>query len=392
VGSVGLMMSVGAIIGGTSLAVILGLLTAVSPAQINEGFNLTNHTLVAIFTFIFVWACVSYIKSGKISRLLLLALSLGSVASAHYEAALMGTLAISAIIIRRPKIKWIALSIILAVLPFIPLVIFDLTHNYYNIRGIIEYSRFGQYKIYVPNRWLTYAVVFIPHLWGMVVGGTNISGYITFAFTIIVTAIAIKAKRINKLIVSIWISIAVMIFAIRFYRGERFESYFVFLHPFMLILSAWALWIFYKWKKIAGILLSGVLVVISIIPTVSSIIHSENFTVRQVHGWINVLTTKYPGEKFDMYDFKYNSTGKSIPLVLFMNHAGLISPSGRRIGFGVPPKSERPYHLEIKENNIGFDLWDLSSSSSAILQKNEWARINPENIYAGATEWYTNIH
>jgi hypothetical protein len=388
VGSVALFIIVGEIIDGTTLAVILGLLVAVSPAQIDEGSNLINHALVAVFSMTTVGFGFWYAKTGKTISIIFLGLSIGAAASGHYEAALMGIFILYLFAIRRPSIKAFLIFLICAVLPFIPLVIFDLNHNFYNIRGILDYSRYGQYKIYIPNRWLTYAGVFIPNLWGMVTGGNNIMGYIAIAITGLATAFAIKTKQLNRYIVGIFISLVAMIFITRYYRGERFVSYFVFLHPFMLIATAWACNFIYQKQKIAGILLVSAIVISGMIPTIKNINNSVNFTQYEAKGWKQVLTAKYPKEKFDVYDFRYNSPGKSLALVLYLDQVGLISPTGRRIGFGMPPKLERPHHQEIKENTFGYDIWDLSASSSAVLVKNEWARVNPENVYTGATNWY----
>jgi hypothetical protein len=389
--SIILFIDMGLIIGGLPLAIILGLFAAVSPAQIDQGFLLINHSLVALLTTVSVWCGIRYLKTGKTIFGALFALTLGSDISAHYQSILLASFAIPIYLINKPKIKQISLFIILAIIPFIPLVIFDLTHNFYNYRGIIDYILYGQYKIYIPNRWLTYTGIFIPHIFGYIIGGFNFFGYLIMTTIGIVGIFALIEHKINRYIFCLLVSLFLMLISLRYYRGERYESYFVFLHPFILVCFAWACWSAIQKQKVIGLLITGCVIIASLIPTIYSIIHAQNYTALQVKGWIKLLTTKYPGEKYDFYDYHYSGTAKSLPLILFLNQQNLISANGRKIGFGIPEKSEVPFHQEIKENTVGYDLWDLSSSSSAILQKAGWARINPDDIYRGATEWANKL-
>jgi hypothetical protein len=385
-----LSIRIGYIIGGLSMAVILGILTAVSPAEINQGFNLTNPSLVAVFVTIALWTGFEYLNSGTFIMAALFGLACGSAVTSHYQAALILIFAVTVFLTRKIKFAHIVAWILSFTLPFVPLIFFDLTHNYYNLRGIIDYARFGQYAVYIPNRWMTYAGKFIPYLWGTIIGGNTPMGYFIIILTGITFLLTLVNHKLQKIFWGTLLSTALMIFCLRYYRGEKYESYFVFLHPFILTISAWTLFMIYRKQQILGIILIGIITIYSIIPILKSALKAENYTDLEAKGWVRVLTQKYPQEKFDMYDFRYNSAGKSLALTLYLNQKNLISSTGHRIGFGTPPKTERTYHMEILENNVGYDLWDLTASSPAVLQKNEWARINPENIFKGITRWYEN--
>ena len=218
VGEVILLMATGSVIGGTALAVVLGLFAAVSPAQIDQGLNLTNPSLVSIFATVAVWAGITYLKSGSIKKLILLALSVGLAFTTHYQAALLGVFALTILILRRPKWTHILLFAVISVLPIIPLVRFDMLHHYYNYRGIVDYLKFGQYKVYIPNRWLTYLGVFIPHLWNIVIGANTPVTFLIIGCIILSCILAWYTKEYTSYSVGMLISLALIIGALRFYR------------------------------------------------------------------------------------------------------------------------------------------------------------------------------
>jgi hypothetical protein len=68
------LIRIGRAIGGNTLGVILGLFAAVSPAEISQGFNLTNPSLVAVCTTIAVLAGIEYLGNGKTLMLAVLVL------------------------------------------------------------------------------------------------------------------------------------------------------------------------------------------------------------------------------------------------------------------------------------------------------------------------------
>jgi hypothetical protein len=41
---------------------------------------------------------------------------------------------------------------------------------------------------------------------------------------------------------------------------------------------------------------------------------------------------------------------------------------------------------------MGYQFWDLNSSSSAELELEGWHKINPSHVYKTSAEWYKNIN
>jgi hypothetical protein len=99
----------------------------------------------------------------------------------------------------------------------------------------------------------------------------------------------------------------------------------------------------------------------------------------------NMLVAKYPNETFSLYDWKYSTSGLSLPMVLYLDAGNLSSDSGRRIGV---MRSEEATKLSLTPiATFSATLVDLSASDSAHLQKAGWHDVNPNAIYHQTEDW-----
>lgn len=392
VGIVILMMVIGHILYGKPLSLIAGLYTAISPAQIIQSLNITNPSLVAVFSVLSLFYLVRYIDSGRYAYIFLLGISIGLAINAHFQALYLAILIPIVLILRKDKIKAYAIAFVGMFLPFIPYLLVDSRIGFYNLRGIIDYALYGQNKIYVPNRWLTYAFGFLPDLWGQVIGGSTFIGYIALALTVIAVIITVIRKKLSRSIMALIVGTFLMIIMLRYYKGERHFGYFVFIHPFILILTAWMSFEWVKFNKYLGAILIGLIFVVSMHTNYRNNVSAINITYNQSKYWTGVLTQKYSGKKFDIYTVGNPPNGKAISLVLYLDSVDKIDDNGYKIGFGETPKYESKYYSLIKENTNGYDLWDIESTSSAELKRVGWYNINPSYIYETTTQWYKTIH
>ncbi len=382
------MIVIGKEIGGKILALFIGLFTAVSPAQMSQATNLTSPSMVSIFSIATVYFFVLFIKEGKPLHAFLLGFFIATAINTHFQAiGLLVLIPVSLIFSKRTIRIFLSLALGLFI-PFIPLLIFDLKTNFYETRGFLDYYFYGQYRIYVPNRWLTYAGVFWPNVWARTIGGNVILGYITIGLLSIITIYSFFKRNISKPLISIIISFLTMFIMLRYFRGERFDSYVVFLHPFILILTGWVVYYLFRLNYFLGVIACAALIVGSMYLNVAEIKSATNYTAIRATSWRQMLTKKFSGKKFALYDYGYKSARYSLPLVLFLQADGKLSDYGYKIGFGNPPEEQRSFHPEIKENMGGFTLRDLNSSSSAELTKEGWSFINPNAIYRSTEEWY----
>jgi len=186
VAAVGLMMIIGKDLQSKRFGLILGVLTAISTAQLAQSTNLTSPSMVGLFSFVSLYFFVRYIKTGSRKNAFWLSFMVATSVNIHFQAIGLFTLIpISIIFDKSRSFKKLLCLIIGAIIPFIPLIFFDITNNFFESKNWIEYIIHGQYAIYVPNRWLTYAGVYWPNSWAKVIGGETIIGYIVPASLVV---------------------------------------------------------------------------------------------------------------------------------------------------------------------------------------------------------------
>lgn len=391
VGMVGVMMLIGKELKGKYFGLVLGLLISVSPAQIGQSTNLTSPSMVGIFAIISVYVYIMYIKTGKPLYIFLEGFFISTAVNIHFQAiGLLCLLPLSLILGKKNKKNTLFL-IIGAFIPFIPLLIFDLTNNFFESRNMLDYYLYGQYKIYLPNRWLTYIGVFWPKAWSSIIGGDVRIGYISLVLWILSLGYAIKKRLITREILAILLGLVVMLVMLRYYRGERYDSYVTFFHPFVFIITGLTVFYTYKFNKIIGMLFIFLLIIGSLFTSIHDIIHATNFMAAKSLHWEKTLQEKYSNKQFAIYDYNYKTAGQSMPLVLFLDYAGEIDSKGYKLGIAgshsIPQATESAYKT-IMQNKIDYELYDLNSSTSAELIENGWLLVTPDAIYHSTIEWY----
>lgn len=383
-----LMIFIGKEIQGKFFGILVGLLIAVSPMQISYATNLISPSMVSIFSILSVYFFVKFIKKQKNLDGFLMALSIATAVNIHFQAIGLLVLIPISFIFGTHSIKKALILLIGAIIPFTPLIIFDFSTNFFESRNWLDYYLYGQYRMYVPNRWLTYLGVYWPDVWAKIVGGNKILGYGAIFFLSLFSFYLVFKKKITKSVLSIIISFLCMVTLLRYYRGERVDSYIVFLHPFVLILTSWVIYTFFKINRAIGLTLFLLLFFSSIQFSMIGIQNATNHSSAKAQHWKDILTHTYPGQKFAVYDYKYSGVSNSFSLVMFLEADGKLDDNGYKIGFGNPPGSYSIFHPEILGNKTGYVLKDLNSSSSTQLDKEQWAFINPSMIYHSTVEWY----
>lgn len=383
-----LMILIGKELDSKSLALILGIFTAVSTAQIAQSANLTNPSGIAILSASALYFAIKYVKTGRKLFIFLSSLFVSLAINVHLQAIGLLFLIPSMVAIQRPNLKKILLLLTGIVIPFIPLIVFDIAHNFYNARSMIDYILYGQYRIYVPNRWLTYVGIFWPNAWAKVIGGWVVLGYLTIGFLTITTLYTLIKKKITKPFLTLIISFLLMLIMLRYFRGERFDGYLVFLHPFVIALTGWMVLTLYKRRMILGLLLIFLIIGGSIQKDIQEIKNSENFTAYVVKLWINKILEKYPHEKFAVYDLEYARRDKSLPLALFLDIDKRIDDRGLKIGITIATSGSQFKHPVILGERGGYQIFNLNSSTSAELSTEGWAFVNPSQIYRDTEDWY----
>ena len=175
---------------------------------------------------------------------------------------------------------------------------------------------------------------------------------------------------------------------LRYTRTPLFDTFYAFLHPFVILLTGYLIYSIFKLQRYIGLLvLLAVLIVgfysdISIIKTasVNSLLMSSNISSQKI-------ISLYPDKNFAIYDYQFQTSSASQTLSLIYSTENRIDDHGIRIGV-----SNRQL-----DNNLGvkflfaqgnYTYYDLNSISEAHTIAEGWVFVNPSAIYASTQSWY----
>ena len=389
-----IMILVGTIYKDKTLGIILGLLIAFSPAQIYQSTNLTNQTPIALFSALSLLFVLLYSRQKKALFIFLAALSVGFASAVHIQSiALIPFLFFTLILFRKRIIKSIIFVLAGLAIPWIPVLIADFQNNFYNTTAMLTYFSNDQAKTsydVLGRRWLTFLTEFIPNVWGQISGGNIVAGFILIIISGILFGYKFVKKKISKEVFLIFISLAAMFVIMRYIRTPLFESFYVFIHPFVIFITGWVIYFIYKKNKILGFFSLSLVLLFSFISFWQPINNSTNNTFTQVSELKNILYERYPNEKFSIYDYDSNNTSTSMSLVLVLYLDNRTSNEGKKIG---------AYRLT-KDSSFVFDtpplygyfgglqLYDISASESSRLVELGWDNQDPETVYNRTQFWF----
>jgi len=371
---------------------LLAVFTAISTAQIAQSVNLTNQTPIPFFSFLAIVFAVLYLKEKKLHLAFLMGFCAAFAASIHLQGMSLGLIVFFALIFSgKAGLKSFFVSCIGAIIPMTPLFLWDATNDFINVKNMFYYYRYDQFNISLDvlgRRWLTYLSDFWPREWAHILGGFP---YIAMGIAIIVLfffGYYILKRKLSSYWLLVFISFFCMVILVRYTRVPIFASFITFMHPFVILITGWGVYKLVKHNRYAGYLFLLCVFIGTIWKTSIEVFTPRvNWTARAAIETRNMLTKKYPNEKFALYDYKYDETRRSVPYVLFLDEANLLSDSGRKIGF-IRAKAQELLQTDIISTDGGL-ISDLTSSSSATLLSDGWVFINPSKIYSSTEEWRT---
>lgn len=393
------MIYTGFVVGGKRLAIIFGFLVAFSPQFVSRSTSLSQHSVVGITTALLLLFFILFYKRKKMVYIFWAGLSLGSAISMHYQALNLFIFFPAVFFIPKISFKKKVFSVLIMftgfLIPSFPLLYWDSQQNFANIRNILDYVLIGQYRIYVPNSWTIYTTRFLPDYWANVAGG-NIPIAIILIFLTALTFLYTTYKRkIQGEIFVLGIIFAILLFIIRYYRGERFDGYMIYTAPFIFLLSGWAIFTFYELLKTSKLVRKGsalkrniitsicislfTILLVSDYDNAKQFIFHYNEVEKMGNIVIESMVKKYPNSKFSIYDYASKTNDTAYALVFLLNKKDLIKSSGIPIGvdrFG----KKGSYGYKNFGSFAGLAVVDLSSNKKKKISKN-YVRVNPEDIY-----------
>lgn len=388
---VAVMMFVGTKLINKPFGLLVGLLTAVSTGQIIQSVNLTNQTPLMLFSAAALYCSVKYTREKKPLYLFFLGLSVGLASSVHLQGVALGMIILITLIINR-VMHPVSYGYILlgGFIPWIPVLAVDSQNNYYTVQNMVHYYFFNSDRIpfeALGRRWITFAGVFVPSAWAYTVGGLSVIGYLFILLSGMFFTVSILKKQLKKEWLIIFFSLLGMIFLLRYTRTPIFESYFVFIHPFILLISAWCIFKMYYYNKAISVFFCTVVITLSLYRDYKEARIQADYYTDQIIRTKEYLKSRYPGEKFSLYDFQYKTTSFTLPLTLYMFEEDLLTTDGRRIGI-IGYENRKSHVLPPQPENVGGVITDLSASTGAQLKYHGWVSTDPKYMYDSVQNWY----
>jgi len=387
-----LIIFVGKKLVNEKFGLIAGLLAAVSTAQIAQATNLTNQSPLAIVALCAIWSMIIYVKTKKLKYLFLLALFVSLAPTIHLQGTVLIILVPITIIFTRPSFVKGIIALLLGIfIPLVPIILFDITNNFVNSHNMLQYYLHDQYKISLDvlgRRWLTFLGIFLPNAWSHIIGGNLILGYII----IILSGVAIVYNFLKSQLSKEWyiliISFLGMLVLVRYTRTPLFDSFIVFMHPFIFLFTALAIFSLYKKNVVIGLSFMFLIVIGSLFKDIREIKLAINHTASLSREQKRSLLKNFPNHKFAIYDFKNKTVGASLPLVLFLYADKKISDGGIRLGVVVATSGAKFKYPIVYGDKEGYKILNLNNSSNTELNSEGWFIVNPSNIYHATENWY----
>ncbi len=383
------MYLVGQKFGGQKLGYLTAALAAVSPAQISRATALNQHTFIAIISALTLLSFISYLKKPRLRTLFLMGLAIGFGLSFHYQAVNLFFFPLLLIFLNFNFLKIFKKAAVLIfglLLPSLPLIFWDSQQNWANYRNLLDYFLIGQYRVYVPNRWLTYLFSFWPNFWASLIGNLPILSVILMVSGLIFIMKDLLTHRLSKLMFKLILVFGLQFLLLRYHHGERFEGYLIYLQPIILLFSAWIL---LKLKANFPQPTFMLLILILVSSLKANFYHflEVKSPIPALRTAILTLKTQFPQQSFSLYDYRGESSNQAFGLSLLLDTEGLIDKNkGINLGtcISVCPKG-LPV---ITQTDLSLKIINLSQLPKNQLVKPEWTPINPIDVYEDVALWW----
>lgn len=305
------------------LGLLLAFIFSISPSQLILSTTLSNPSIIPLFSSLSIFFFIKYIKTEKLKFSFLMTLFVGLGISIHFQMAGFLVLILLNVLCFKNKIKNSFISMIAGLIPFVPVIIFDLTNNFYNLRGLIFFITQSNNNVYVANRWLFYIRDFWPQFWSDTLGVSLLVSFLTGLMVVVVIVYLLQSKIINKQLLLLLIAFIFNFFLLRYFPSQKPIYYLYFLQSFIFIFMSVAVFYSIKVKKIfpLGFFIMSILVVNSFSKDLK-IIRSEssNREVFEIKNKIN--------KDVDLYICE--SSASDLGMVYLLRKEKMVSSKGEK--------------------------------------------------------------
>lgn len=370
-----LVFWVGREVGGKWLGLLAAFFAAISTGQIDNSFSVWNTAADPFLIMMALIFLIKFYKSKKLLWMFLIAFTISFAITVRFQMLITIPVIAVALFCHRPRIKYFLVAFIGFTLPLLPFLFFDLRYNWFELGRIYDYATIGQFRIYVPNRWLTYAGVWWPEMWGLTIGGSKWIGGLLIFLVSIATLINLKRFKKNIAYFLIAISFVLEVILFRYFRGERYVYYSLFAHGTILILSSWAIMHVYKYQKIAGVIL---IVIISFLTLQQSVknLESREISFPKIESFKQEIYDNNHAESYDIYGCTFNGSriGRAVALLIYGDGKNIESS----LKIGVCEGKEKYEWVKLPdEDAANRNSWFAATTSTTHREAIEWWKENP---------------
>lgn len=389
---------IGVLLESEIFGLILSLIVTFSPEQIVTAYQLNNPVIIGFYSTLILWIFLEIIiKHRQAYWGYLFGIACGITITTHYQTIPLFVLLFAVLIFRRFKTFYQALFGFIITL--VPLIFFESNNHWFNTRNMIDYYLYGQYRIWVSARWLTFITDFWPRFWSFVIGGTPYFG----AFFMILTPIVLVKKFINEnekklLLLVIGITFLIGVIFVRYYRGEKYFGYLRFFHPYIFLFTGYVLYAFYRKKLVFGFI-ATILYLYLVIPSSIKVLQADTLTV-EISSVYNKVISEWGNKEYAIYDCPSTDINRGRGLSLFFVLRGNYNPNSNNKLLYFYGHCSLPNF--VKENKtINPDLYkqqdlfpridifyDVSAASEAAILEKGGVKFTTSNEYHRAAKWW----
>jgi len=371
---VGLMIKIGTKIGNRSLGLIAGLFTAISPAQISNAFDVWQPTIIPLASGLAIYCLFTSIKKKTLFSSLGLGFFIGLITVTQLQGLMMWPLVLVLLIFTSSRIKHFLACLFGLIIALFPLIIFDLRHQFFELRNFLDYFLYGQYRIYIPHRWLTYISDFWPLHWTDVIGGHSYLFFVIATLAFILFLNQIITKKIKKAFLAFLLSLGIILIQLRYLRGEYHAYLILFLHPFIILVTSWVAYLIIKKNKLLGSILFTLIFLFTIAKT-SQLLQPYKFSSPFYQRLKNQIYQQYPDSKYHIYGCIHGGGFQvSHATSLFLHYDNRTDINGLPIGLC---SSDKSFTISLLEQQESFSGWFDADPQTIQRDTFEWWKHDP---------------
>ena len=391
--------AIGNLLSGRKLSLIVALFVAISPQLIARSYLLGQHSFIPFCAAMAILFFLLAYKNKKIIYFALTGFFVGLGINFHYE--MLNFLLLIPFLLFIPSLKFskkllgMGASILGIFVALLPTIIWDSRQSYANTRNILDYFLIAQYRLYVPNSWKLFIFNALPNYWSFVIGRFYLVALILFLISGAFFLYFAVKRKLKIQFFFLGIIFYFLLIVNRYYHGERSESYLLYLLPFVLIFSAWAVstLIYYPFlnnqkifslQKIVGVVLFAAVIYGSFVTDFNYLRNPGG--IHEYFDAASRLEKMFPNDKFKLYQADARVYDVSRSLSLILSWEGKLSDNGVK----VVVNCNKPTCPKLKgyiTNVWGESAYLVSANNQKILGKIKLAPVNQNNVYDELTGW-----